>query len=254
MVLTAPHSLQQNGVAERMNRTLIESARSMIAHAALPNLYWAEATSTATHIRNRMPTAAIKENKTLYERWYGKKPDVSRLRAFGCIVYADVRDKDRQKLDKKVKKMRFAGYSLTSNGYRLFDEMSRKLFIRRDVEFNENEFGHKEAITITDPIAEPKQAVEDVKQEAVTIEREADEEQASDEPRRPGRSRGVPVRYGYDEYAETANPSHRVYHVAYYVCETDEPSTIQEVITSNHAREWKTTAGSEYNSLIENET
>ena len=50
--LTVPHSPQQNGVAERMNRTSVESARSMIAHAALSNIFWAQAISTAAYVRN----------------------------------------------------------------------------------------------------------------------------------------------------------------------------------------------------------
>ena len=65
--LTVPHSPEQNGVAERMNRTLMETARSMMAHADLPEKYWAEAVETAAYIRNRTPTTAIKGNKTPLE-------------------------------------------------------------------------------------------------------------------------------------------------------------------------------------------
>ena len=90
---------------------------------------------------------ALKGNETPYERWYEKKPDLSHLRVFGCAANAHVPDGERRKLDKKSKKMRFVGYSLTSKGYRLFDETSRKLYIPRDVEFNENDFGEKQALT-----------------------------------------------------------------------------------------------------------
>ena len=183
-------SPQQNGVAERMNRTLVESARTMISHAGLPNMYWAEAISTAAYVRNRMTTKAIKENKTPYERWYGKKPNLSHLRVFGCMAYVHIPDDERRKLNKKVEKMRFVGYSLTSKGYRLFDETKRKIFIRKDVEFNEDDFGHKETMTTTDSVPERKQEVEDVEGE---IE-EAKEEQSTQEPRRSGRSRKPPIR------------------------------------------------------------
>ena len=88
--LTVPHSPQQNGVAERMNRTLTESARAMIAHANLPNDYWAEAIATAAYVKNRAPTTAFEIDTTPYERWYGKKPDVTHLKVFGCIAYAHV--------------------------------------------------------------------------------------------------------------------------------------------------------------------
>ena len=129
--LTVPHSPQQNGVSERMNRTLVESARSMIAHAELSNIFWAEAISAASHVRNRLPTSALKEGETPYEWCYGRKPDVSHFRVFGCMAYAHVPDCERRKLDTKSRKMRFVGYSLTSKGYRLFDETNRKLYIRR---------------------------------------------------------------------------------------------------------------------------
>ena len=100
--LTVPHSPEQNGVAERMNRTLVESARAMIAHAGLPNSYWAEAIATAAYVRNRTPARAIKEDTTSYERWYGKKPNVTHLKVFGCIAYAHIPDTHRRKLDKKA--------------------------------------------------------------------------------------------------------------------------------------------------------
>ena len=140
--VTVPHSPEQNGVAERMNRTLMESACSMLSHAGLSNRYWAEAVATAAYIRNRTPTAAIKEQQTPYERWYRKKPNVSHLRVFGCIAFAHIPDAQRHKLDKKSEKLRFVGYSIQSKGYRLFDEKSHKVVIRRDVAFNETDFGH----------------------------------------------------------------------------------------------------------------
>ena len=128
--------------------------------------------------------------------------------------------------------MRFVGYSLTSKGYRHFAETNRKLYIRRDVEFNENDFGQKQALT-----TEPDQMGEDVKQNAGTTTKdeeevsemkkfEKEEEDTPQESRKSERTRKPPARYGYDEYAETA--THRVHHIAYHLCEIDEPSTIRE--------------------------
>ena len=77
--LTVPYSPEQNGVAERKNRTLMESARTMLLHAGLPDSYWAEAIATAAYCRSRMPTKAFKESVTPYERWYLRKPNVSHL-------------------------------------------------------------------------------------------------------------------------------------------------------------------------------
>ena len=72
--LTVPHCPEQNGVAERMNRTLMEMACSMMAHAGLPNKYWAEAIDAAAYIRNCTSTSSIKGFKTPYEFWSGKSP------------------------------------------------------------------------------------------------------------------------------------------------------------------------------------
>ena len=66
--LTVPYSPEQNGVAERMNRTLMESARTMLSHAGLPDSYWAEAVASAAYIRNRVPTKSFKESVTPYEK------------------------------------------------------------------------------------------------------------------------------------------------------------------------------------------
>ena len=82
--------------------------------------------------------------KTPYERWYGRIPNVSHFRVFGCIAYAHVPETERRKLDKKATKLRFLGYSNRQKGYRLFnDEKRKKTVIRRDVTFNETDFGHQ---------------------------------------------------------------------------------------------------------------
>ena len=80
---------------------------------------------------------------TPYERWYGKKPNVTHVKVFGYIAYAHVPDVQRRKLDKKANKLRFVGYSKKSKGYRLFDEDTHKTIIRRDVIFNETVFNWK---------------------------------------------------------------------------------------------------------------
>ena len=102
--------------------------------------------NSAAYIRNRVITTAT--GVTPYERWYGKKPDVSNFRVFGCTAYAHVPDSSRQKLDQKAVKMRFVGYSLTQKGYRLYDENKRKIFIRRDVTFNETDFGQTNRVQL----------------------------------------------------------------------------------------------------------
>ena len=84
---------EQNGVAERLNRTLMDKARSMVAHAGLSKGFWAEAVNTANYLRNRSPCQTLKGHITPFEEWHGKKPDIAQLRTFGCIAYARVPDR-----------------------------------------------------------------------------------------------------------------------------------------------------------------
>ena len=87
--LTVPKTPEQNGVAERMNRTLVETTRSMLADSKLPPKFWAEALSTAVYLRNRSPTKSV-EGMTPFEAWMGEKPNVEHLRTFGCVAYSHV--------------------------------------------------------------------------------------------------------------------------------------------------------------------
>ena len=93
---TIPKTPQQNGVSERMNRTLVEAVRSMLADSRLPHKFWAEALSTATYLVNRSPTKAL-DGKTPFEAWNGKKPNVNHLRVFGCAAFSHVSKEDRKK-------------------------------------------------------------------------------------------------------------------------------------------------------------
>ncbi|GKA04172.1 putative ribonuclease H-like domain-containing protein [Tanacetum coccineum] len=76
---------QQNGVAERKNRTLIEAARTMLADSKLPTMFWTEAVSTACYVLNRV-LVTRPHNKTPYELLSGKVPNISHLKPFGCHV------------------------------------------------------------------------------------------------------------------------------------------------------------------------
>ncbi|GKA97571.1 putative RNA-directed DNA polymerase [Tanacetum coccineum] len=78
---------QQNGVAERRNRTLIDMVRSMLANSNLPKFLWTEALKTAVHILNRVPSKSVP--KTPYEIWTGRKPSLRYLRVWGCPVEAN---------------------------------------------------------------------------------------------------------------------------------------------------------------------
>ena len=134
--LTAPYTPEQNGVAKRKNRTVVEMARSLLQAKGLPNQFWGEAVATAVYILTLSPTRAVPD-QTPYVAWTGRKPWVSHLKIFGCIAYALVDAHKHCKLDEKSVKCIFVGYSTNSKAYRLYDPINCKVIISRNVIFNE---------------------------------------------------------------------------------------------------------------------
>ncbi|GKE15772.1 retrovirus-related pol polyprotein from transposon TNT 1-94 [Tanacetum coccineum] len=108
---------QQNGVAEKRNRTLIEVARIMLAGSMLPTTFWAEAVSTACYIHNRV-LVVKPHNKTPYELFRGFKPALSFMRPFGCHVTILNTLDILGKFDGKSDEGFFVGYSLSSKAFR----------------------------------------------------------------------------------------------------------------------------------------
>ncbi|KAK3021134.1 hypothetical protein RJ639_045907 [Escallonia herrerae] len=127
---------QQNGIAERMNRILLERARCMLSNVGLSKEFWVEAVNTAAYMVNRSPSTVI-DCKTPEEVWSGKHANFKNLRIFGCPAYAHVND---GKLEPRAKKCIFLGYANGVKGYRLWcpDSKSSRFLISRYVTFDES--------------------------------------------------------------------------------------------------------------------
>ena len=138
---TAPRNPQQNGLAERMNRTLIERVRCMLHSAGLDRPFWGEAVKTACYLVNRCPSAAI-GFKTPQEKWTGHPPSYGHLKVFGCTAYAHIR---QEKLKPRAIKCLFLGYPEGVKGYKLWclEPGFKKCIISRDVIFREEEMANK---------------------------------------------------------------------------------------------------------------
>ncbi|KAJ9543926.1 hypothetical protein OSB04_023633 [Centaurea solstitialis] len=134
---SAPRTPQQNGVAERRNRTLIEAARTMLADSKLPITFWAEAVNTACYVQNRVHVVKSK-GKTPYELFKNKKPFIGFFIPFGCPCSILNTKTHLGKFDSKADDGFFVGYSIQSKAVRVFNTVSRTIEESDNVKFNEH--------------------------------------------------------------------------------------------------------------------
>ncbi|GKA35499.1 retrovirus-related pol polyprotein from transposon TNT 1-94 [Tanacetum coccineum] len=140
---TTAYTPQQKGVAERMNITLLEKARAMLATASLRKSFWAEVVNTAYYVINRSPSTTV-ELKTPMEMWTGKPVNYSDFHIFGSLVYVMYNTQETTKLNPKSKKCLFLGYADEVKGYRLWDPTAHKVVVSRDVVFMEDKIQENE--------------------------------------------------------------------------------------------------------------
>ena len=115
---TIPYTPEQNGKAERLNRTLLDKVRCMLQESKLPKNLWAEAVNTANYLRNRSPISSC-DTMTPWELFYGNKPDVSNLRVFGADAYVHIPEHQRDKLSSRSIQGKMIGYASNSKGWRI---------------------------------------------------------------------------------------------------------------------------------------
>nr|GEV33171.1 retrovirus-related Pol polyprotein from transposon TNT 1-94 [Tanacetum cinerariifolium] len=125
---------QQNGVAKRKNRTLIEAARTMLADSKLPATFWAEAVNSACYVQNKVLIIKL-HNKNPYELFLGRKPALSFMRPFGCPVIILNTIDHLGKFDGKADEGIFVGYSTNSKAFIVFNSRTRIVEENRHVKF-----------------------------------------------------------------------------------------------------------------------
>ncbi|GJY33124.1 putative ribonuclease H-like domain-containing protein [Tanacetum coccineum] len=129
---------QQNGVAERKNRTLIEAARTMLADSLLPIPFWAEAVNTACYVLNRV-LVTKPQNKTPYELLIGNSPSISFMRPFGCpLTILNTLD-SLGKFDGKSDEGYLLGYSTTSKAFRVYNKRTKRVEENLHIDFLEDQ-------------------------------------------------------------------------------------------------------------------
>jgi histone deacetylase 1/2 len=136
---SCPHAHQQNGAAERKHRHIVEVGLSLLAHASMPLKFWDEAFLAATYLINRTPSKVI-DYATPLECLFNQKPDYSSLRVLGCACYQNLQPYNRHKLEFRSKQCVFLGYSNMHKGFKCLEISSGRVYISRDVVFDEAEF------------------------------------------------------------------------------------------------------------------
>lgn len=248
--VSVPYTPEQNGTAERENRTVVEAARSMLfSRSDLPQYLWAEAINCATHVLNRTGPSKV-ENKTPYELWFGKKANVDYLKIFGTDCFVHIPKEKRQKLDRKAYKGHFVGYTENVLGYRVWIPELRDIVVSRDVLFKDEKMS-KTSVEIEnrrkqcDEFSECENEKKDKACEDESSESERQESETEDHKQSAG-DRQLRDRSKLKRTNFYGNPIAILAHA--------EPVNYKEAIDSNDAENWKIAMNEEINSLKENNT
>jgi hypothetical protein len=286
--LTVEYTSQQNGVAERKNRSLLETARCLMIQSGLSANFWAEAILTANHIRNRCPSRSL-GGEIPFKMWTRRTPIVSYFRKFGTTAFALDKTPGKGKFDSRSKKCIFIGYSVQSKAYRLWDPEARKVIRSRDVTFTgrnqaENDFTDfideeifKKNLENVIEFNVPETQKEDKQTETCDLEADGEtlveEENAEEIPvimkRGLGRpkkvltgKRGRPrklfnmieVNEEEVEPEEEENHENEELHDVAGLIEFGDPQTVSEALSSPEAADWKKAMNAEYEALKRNQT
>ncbi|KAJ9567237.1 hypothetical protein OSB04_003203 [Centaurea solstitialis] len=229
---TSPFTPQQNGLAERKNRTLVEMVNCMLNQSGLPTNLWGEALLTACHIHNRITSRVIPTSP--YELWKVRKPEIDYMKVWGCVAYYRTPDPKRSKLGDRAIKSIFRGLHL--------DNESGVIVESRDADFFEDKF-LKDSET-TNPISIPSTS-RDVPEPSRNIE----------EPRRSTRTRKE-KNLGDDfvSYLVEGSQKKVTREVIFTIDFEDDPKTFSEAMSSRDAHLWKEAINDEMDSILGNGT
>ena len=213
-------SPQQNGLAERFNKTLMEIARSMIHGANLPKSLWGEAIQAANYLKNRSPHKGLDEDITPYEAFTGIKPFVGHLRIFGSKVYVHVPRNQRSKLSPRAWVGTFVGYAPEQRGYKVWKNNRTEVVVSRDLIFLERDImtsskeGRGNLIKEISTIPVVQEKVVEPEEREVTLILEPKDRRSSDAEINPGEDTAI-LREG-----QADNP-------------TSMQETIEEIVPAN---------------------
>ncbi|CAK9816510.1 Retrovirus-related Pol polyprotein from transposon TNT 1-94 [Anthophora quadrimaculata] len=282
---------QMNGVAERINRTLLELTRSSLKSAHLPKRFWAEAVTTAAYIKNRVCHTAINDKVPLAV-WIERTPSVRHLKVYGCLAYARLPEQGRRKLNDRAVECIFVGYATQTRGYRLWYPQKDDIITTKHAKFAEDKVGYEwireknvhdwsyegwsddneseDGITTHEREVSPPYRTPQGTPNQRYSQNESEEHPDSEivgvqEPRqisRRGRSRKL-IRNPYGRKGKPKNQEIGENEDENSTIESDietnfleiiEPETVEEALASPQARQWKNAIREELDSLSNRNT
>jgi hypothetical protein len=136
---SCPHTSQQNGIAERKHRHIVDMALTLISQSSLPLNFWPYAFSTAVFLINRLPSVS-RQLVSPWECLFGSTPDYKSFRVFGCTCYPLLRPYSKHKLQPRSVPCVFLGYACNAKGFLCYDISAHRFYVSRHVKFDESTF------------------------------------------------------------------------------------------------------------------
>ncbi|GJR70439.1 retrotransposon protein, putative, ty1-copia subclass [Tanacetum coccineum] len=239
--LTPPYTPQHNGVSERRNHTLLDMVRSMMNLTTLPLSFWDYALESATRILNMVPTKKV--DKTPYELWYGKVPNLSYLKVWGCeaLVKRDTPDKLQQRSVKCI----FIGYPKETMGYYFYFPPENKIVVARYAEFFEKNL-------ITQEVSGRAIDLEEIQDEDTSPSKITSEIPMEVEGFEPPQEEEIPIR----RFERTRRAPNRlclnVEAVEYSLGDFNEPTSYKSAILDSESNKWIDAMNAEIQSMMDN--
>lgn len=263
---TNPHTPQQNGVIERMNRSIVQMAKCLLFDADLGVKFWAEAVNTAVYLKNRCIAAGLGD-KTPFEVWHGKKPNVQNLKIFGSTAMVHVPKANRKKWEKKSTEMVLVGFGEDIKGYRVYDPTKGTITTSRDVIVMENtgiqqEDSHEEVKIVVKPVQVGETDMMSSGNDSMSVTSQDESDISSDSEYVPAQDSETSS--NTEAAPETtlrrstreAKPKNFNDYVT-YMCSSSgglkDPVTVTEALDGPEKDQWRAAMVQEYESFIEND-